>query len=182
MNRYYYSDTITTFLKSNPDEILGKMVASNTFKLEQSQRDAWMEEIVILQKSLSNYRGSIYLEYSIPRMGKRIDAVVIVGPVIFVIEFKIGEKEFTSAAIDQVWDYALDLKNFHESSHEKYIAPMLLATKAKCDSVVIAETLHNDKLLLPIKCNTELFKQVIADVSGYVNDADIDPNQWEQGR
>ena len=182
MNRYYYSDTIAAFLTSKPDEILGKMVASNTFTLEQSQRDAWMEEIVILQKSLSNYKGSIYLEYSIPRMGKRIDAVVIIGPVIFVIEFKIGEKEFTSAAIDQVWDYALDLKNFHESSHEKYIAPMLLATKAKCDSVVIAETLHNDKLLLPIKCNTELFKQVVADVSGYVNDADIDTNQWEQGR
>ena len=183
MNRYYYSNTIATFLKSKPDEILGEMVANNTFTLEQSQRDAWTEEITILQKSLSNNKGSIYLEYSIPRMGKRIDAVLIIGPVIFVVEFKIGEKEFTSAATDQVWDYALDLKNFHESSHEKYVAPVLLATKAKSDPVVIAETLHNDKLLLPIKCNVKMLERIIFDVLKYVDGAAaVDAKQWEKGR
>ena len=57
--------------------------------------------------------------------------VLLIGPVIFVLEFKIGEKEFLSYAIDQVWDYALDLKNFHESSHDHLIAPVLIATKAK---------------------------------------------------
>jgi hypothetical protein len=63
-------------------------------------------------------------------MGQRIDTVLIIGSVIFILEFKVGEKEFTSNAIDQVWDYALDLRNFHESSHELFIAPILIATEA----------------------------------------------------
>ena len=29
-------------------------------------------------------------------MGQRIDVVLIIGSVIFVLEFKVGEKEFTS--------------------------------------------------------------------------------------
>ena len=64
-------------------------------------------------------------------MGQRIDVVFLIGAVIFVLEFKVGEKEFTSYAKDQVWDYALDLKNFHETSHEHFIAPILIATEAK---------------------------------------------------
>ncbi len=116
MRREYYSDTIANFLNTTPNEILGELVKSNDFALEQTQRDAWLEEINILQKALQLYKGSIYFEYSIPRMGKRIDVVVITGSTIFVLEFKVGENEFPSHAIDQVWDYALDLKNFHETS------------------------------------------------------------------
>ena len=99
MKREYYSDTIADFLKSDPTEILGKLVQSNEFALEQTQRDAWLEEIHILQKTLQSYKGSIYFEYSIPRMGKRIDVVVITGSTIFVLEFKVGEKEFPSYAL-----------------------------------------------------------------------------------
>jgi hypothetical protein len=77
--------------------------------LEPSQRQAWLEEINILQDVLSNREGYIYLEYALPRMGKRIDAVLVIGPAIFVLEFKAGETEFTTAALDQVCDYALDL-------------------------------------------------------------------------
>ncbi|HEX9831290.1 MAG TPA: DUF2075 domain-containing protein, partial [Thermodesulfobacteriota bacterium] len=124
----------------------------------------------------------IYFEYSIPRMGRRIDIVVIVGPVIFVLEFKIGEKEFPSYAIDQVWDYALDLKNFHETSHDSYIAPVLVATSAKVNAAIIATTAHNDKLLTPIKCNEELLNQVIVDVLRFSDGVEINPNEWETGR
>ncbi len=117
MKREYYSDSIGNFLLTTPNEILGILAKNNDFSLEQTQRDSWLEEINILQKVLSLFEGAIYFEYSIPRMGKRIDVVLLIGPVIFVLEFKIGEKEFISYAIDQVWDYALDLKNFHQSSH-----------------------------------------------------------------
>jgi hypothetical protein len=130
MKREYYSDSITNFLNTAPDEILGKLARSNDFSLEQTQRDAWLEEIGILQKVLQPYQGALYFEYSIPRMGKRIDVVALIGSTIFVLEFKVGEKEFLSFAVDQVWDYALDLKNFHESSHEHFIVPILIATKA----------------------------------------------------
>ena len=161
MKREYYSDSIAGFLNSKPDEILSKLVRNNDFTLEQTQRDAWLDEITILHNTLSCHQGSIYFEYSIPRMGKRIDVVLLIGPVIFVLEFKIGEKEFTSYARDQVWDYALDLKNFHESSHEHFIAPILIATKAKTANSVVAITPQNDTLLFPINCNVELLGKVL---------------------
>lgn len=182
MKREYYSDSITTFLKTKPNETLGILTRNNDFDLGQSQRDAWLEEIDILHRTLSRNTGSIYFEYSIPRMGKRIDVVLLIGPVIFVLEFKIGETDFTLHAKDQVFDYALDLKNFHESSHEHFIAPILISTKAKNPNPVIAATPQNDKLLFPIRCNVELLEEVIANVLKFAEGDDIDRKQWEQGR
>jgi hypothetical protein len=182
MRREYYSDSITDFLQSVPNEILGKLVQSNDFALEQTQRDAWLAEINILQKTLQPYQGSIYFEYSIPRMGRRIDVVIVTGSTIFVLEFKVGENKFPAYALDQVWDYALDLKNFHETSHDHYIAPVLIATEAGNTSTTISTTLHNDKVLLPIKCNAEMLNQVIVDVLRFTSSDAIDPTQWERGR
>ncbi len=98
MKREYYSDSITNFLKTKQDEILGKLTRNSDFDLGQNQRDAWVEEINILQNILTHYKGFIYFEYSIPRMAKRIDVVMLIGPVIFVLEFKIGDKEFLSSS------------------------------------------------------------------------------------
>ncbi|MBI3172912.1 MAG: DUF2075 domain-containing protein [Chloroflexi bacterium] len=182
MRRAYYSDKISDFLNRSEDEVLGKLAQGNEFSLEQTQRDAWIEEIHILKSVLQPYTGSVYFEYSIPRMGRRIDAVLIIGPVIFVLEFKVGEKEFPSYAIDQVWDYALDLKNFHETSHHSFIAPILIATNAKADSAVISTTLHNDKLLIPIKSNKDLLPQVLSDVLSFADGDEVDLNFWESGR
>jgi hypothetical protein len=182
MRREYYSDTITNFLSSSQDEIMGKLAQSNDFALEPTQRDAWMVEINILQKTLQPYQGSIYFEYSIPRMGRRIDVVVVTGSTIFVLEFKVGENKFLAHALDQVWDYALDLKNFHETSHAHFIAPLLIATEARNISTTISTTLHNDKVLLPIKCNAEMLNQVITDVLRFTGGDAIDSVQWERGR
>ncbi len=182
MRREYYSDKISDFQKRSSDEILGKLAQGNDFALEQTQRDAWLEEIRILKKVLRPYTGSIYFEYSIPRMGKRIDVILIVGSVIFVLEFKVGEKEFPAYAVDQVWDYALDLKNFHETSHNSYIAPILIATNAKASMTTISTTVHNDKLLIPVKCNEELLPQVLTDVLNFSDGNEINSNYWETGR
>ena len=138
IKRAYYSDSISIFLKTSTEEILGKLALHSDFSLEQTQRNAWLAEINILRKILSPRQGTIYFEYSIPRMGRRIDVVLIIGPVIFVLEFKVGEKDFMTYAIDQVWDYALDLKNFHDTSHKQYIAPVLMATEATNVEPVIA--------------------------------------------
>jgi len=182
MRREYYSDTITNFLETSPNEILGILAQSNDFALEQTQRDAWLEEIRILQNVLQSHKGSIYFEYSIPRMGKRIDVVLLISSAIFVLEFKVGEKEFTSYAIDQVWDYSLDLKNFHETSHDCFIAPILIATKAKVISTVVSTTSHNDKLLSPIKCSEELLGNVVDDILRFVDGNEINTLHWESGR
>ena len=161
MNRQYYCESIDTFLSTDSDAIIGKMAINNDFSLEQSQRYAWLEEISLLKTILKLYHGTILFEYSIPRMGKRIDVVLIIGPVIFVLEFKVGSTEFNASAIDQVMDYALDLKNFHEISHEHYIAPILISTHAQNKDVIIATTPHNDKLISPIISNSKSLELVI---------------------
>jgi hypothetical protein len=88
--RAYYSDTIANFLNATPECVLGILATNNDFDLGNTQRDAWLEEIRILHSVLPGREGSIYFEYSIPRMVKRIDVVLLIGPVIFVLEFKIG--------------------------------------------------------------------------------------------
>ena len=182
MKREYYSETISNFLRTSPEEILGKLAVNNDFALIQTQRDAWVAQIAILSETLAPYTGSIYFEYSIPRMGRRIDVVLLIGPVIFVIEFKVGEGEFTSFAMDQVCDYALDLKNFHDTSHEQYIAPILVATNAKDVIPIIAVTPQNDKLLFPIKSNIAQLGKVVEDVLRFVDGGDINITDWENGR
>jgi len=182
MKREYYSDSISAFLVTKSSDVFSKLAQNNEFALEQTQRDAWLEEIDILQKALLPFRGSIYFEYSIPRMGKRIDVVLIIGSVIFILEFKVGDKEFTSYAVDQVYDYALDLKNFHEPSHKQFVAPILIATKAKNDVSIIGTTPQNDKLLSPIKCNSETLTKVITDVLTFSEGENINTKEWETGR
>ncbi|MCE2832726.1 MAG: DUF2075 domain-containing protein [Oxalobacteraceae bacterium] len=75
-------------------------------------------------------KGWIYFEFSIPRMGKRADVVLLIGGIVFVIEFKVGSHSFDSYAIEQAHDYALDLKNFHLGSHNAPIVPILIPTSA----------------------------------------------------
>jgi hypothetical protein len=116
-------------------------------------------------------------------MGQRIDVLLLIGSVIFVLEFKVGEKIFTPHAIDQVWDYALDLKNFHESSHKQLIAPILIATKASnISQYVISTKQHNDQLLFPIKCNSSMLCEVIEGVLNFSEGEAIDQLYWENGR
>src|SRR5947207_1413498 len=131
MNRSFYSDTITNFCLTSSATILGTLASNNEFSLEQTQRVAWEQEILILKEVLINYQGRIFFEYSIPRMGRRIDVVLTIKNIIVVLEFKVGEKEFLLSASDQVLDYCLDLKNFVVTSHQHLTAPILIATEAK---------------------------------------------------
>src|SRR5208283_3933331 len=182
MKREYYSDSITAFLSASADTILIQLTKNNDFDLQQTQRAAWLQQIRMLQSVLKSFHGAIYFEYSIPRMGQRIDVVLLIGPVVFVLEFKVGEKEFTSHAIDQVWDYALDLKNFHETSHDKFIAPILIATEAKTADPIVPVTPQSDGLLLPIKSTVEMLGNAIDTVLQFAQGPDIDRVHWESGR
>lgn len=181
MNRAYYSESIPDFMTANPAEILGKLAENTTFSLEQTQRDAWLEEIRILRQTLRDLRGTVYFEFSVPRMGRRIDVLLLIDSVVFVLEFKVGETEFPRGGVDQVWDYALDLKNFHETSHGVPICPVLIATRAPRTSYAIVATPQNDNLLFPIKCNADLLREVIDRVLGFAQGDAIDWRQWESG-
>jgi len=182
MIRAYYSSTISDFLATTPEEVLGRLTQNSEFPVEPTQRDAWSEEIDILKLALASHQGAVYLEYAIPRMGKRIDAVAIIGPAIFVLEFKVGAQHFAAHAIDQVWDYALDLSNFHETSHRRLIAPILIATAAESSPLAIRETTHGDGVIAPIEATGSTLAGTIANVLTLSQGPAIPPSQWEQGR
>lgn len=182
MDRFYYSATISDFNLTDELQILGALSRQNEFVLEQTQKDAWREQIRILKNTLPSYQGKIYFEYSIPRMGRRIDVVLLIGAVIFVLEFKVGEKEYLSSNVDQVWDYALDLKNFHETSHKPYIAPVLIATRAKSIEVSLSFSDHTDNLFEPIKCNESGLLDVIQKVLSAAPEIPINILEWEAGQ
>src|SRR6266536_381598 len=182
MKRDYYSDSITAFIAASPTDILGILVTNSGFAIELTEREAWREEIKILKGVLANVQGQIYFEYTIPRMGRRIDVVLLVGSVLFVLEFKVGEKTFTSYALNQVYDYALDLKNLHETSRDLLIAPIVIATNASASTPPIATTVHNDKVLIPMRCNVELLAETLRRVMDFAADVAIDVAEWEMGR
>jgi len=178
MRRAYYSSSIIEFCKQNPDQILGEMTKEHSFDLNAFQRDAWIEQTLLLSGILRDYDGKIYFEYSIPRMGRRIDVVAIIQSVIFIIEFKVGASTYDSADIDQVMDYALDLRNFHEGSHHATLVPILVATKAaSLDSP--AKTPLVDRLFPPIYCNALNLGETIKNVLNSQIEQSIDCKAWE---
>ena len=129
--RSWYGAAIGDFLTSEADDILGKLSRHAGDGHFADQRDAWLAQIDLLHTQLKGLEGWVFFEFNIPRMGRRVDVILVLGSVVFALEFKVGETTYDRAAIEQVWDYALDLKNFHEASHNVAIAPMLVATEAK---------------------------------------------------
>ena len=131
MNTAYYEDDLVAFINASEDEVLGTLTAAHHFDLETEQRHAWQQQIRILKDSLSTFdSGWIYFEFSIPRMGKRADVILLVKGVVFVIEFKVGAATIDRSAVEQVHDYALDLKHFHKGSHHVAIVPIVIPTDA----------------------------------------------------
>jgi Uncharacterized conserved protein (DUF2075) len=183
MKRDFYSASISEFLNSSSEEIIGRLALSNPYSLEINQRRAWLEEISIMKAALGGKEGFVSFEYFIPRMGRRVDVILIVGAVIFVLEFKVDGTEFSASALDQVWDYALDLKNFHETSHAPLIAPILIATKALPTERALSWERDHNNLLRPICSNAASLAGVIQGVlSIATKEPKIDPLDWQMGR
>jgi len=178
--RSYYSGTLTEFCAADRNEIFARMARRNDFDLTGTQRDAWLEEAEILQRVLARHTGALYLEFTIPRMGRRIDALVIIGPVIFVLEFKVGEQAFSAQDADQVVDYALDLQNFHEGSHDAYIAPVLICTRASRDQQRIPDARPSDRLFEVSRSNAEDLAETIERILRLVAEPEIRIDQWEE--
>jgi Uncharacterized conserved protein (DUF2075) len=131
IQRAYYKNTIPAFLSASTPAIFGELAKSHGFDLVPLQREAWLTQITNLQEQLQCFnQGDLFLEFSIPRMGKRVDALLLIQGIIFLVEYKVGAKQYAKQAIDQVTDYALDLKNFHEGSHTRRLLPILVATDA----------------------------------------------------
>lgn len=176
MTRAYYFKSINGFIADSEHLILGELAGMHEFKLEEQQRNAWLNQIRAMKKWLSGIDGHVAFEYSIPRMGKRIDCVVVSGAVIFAIEFKIGATAFERHAIDQAMDYALDLKNFHEQSHQRIVVPVLVCTAA--EEPVSTFSLYDDRVAKPICTNGSSLAAIINQFSRATQEGDIDANAW----
>jgi hypothetical protein len=173
--RFWYGASIAEFLDASSEAVLGQLAFDCDFALIPTQRDAWLAQSELLRPQLEGLSGSIFFEFNIPRMGRRIDVVLIIGPVVFAIEFKVGEKTFDRSAIDQVWDYGLDLKNFHEASHDASIIPILIATEAtECPPTDLCA--DADKLYRPIVVDPASFRGVLDVALAKISGATVDAN------
>ena len=181
MQRSYYSARIREFLDEKPETLLGKLMVSDEFSTTDLQKNAWRKEIDILQDQLRSVEnGDIAFEYTIPRMGHRIDVVCIIHGLIFLLEFKVGDSEYRKSTADQVMDYALDLKYFHELSADRYIIPISIPTEAPsvCNEVSFME----DKISNVLKCTKDNIGLTIGSVLSSVQDQDLSIADWINSR
>jgi len=147
MNRAYYKNSISNFISEDKNSILGQLSLNHSNRqLEDLQKNAWVKQIEILKNQLIGFEGQIYFEFAIPRMGKRVDNIIIIEDSIFVIEFKVGDGGFESYAQAQVLDYTLDLKNFHEGSHNARLIPVLIATNSKSQEFKIDQIIEHNSV------------------------------------
>lgn len=173
MLNYYYSDTIAEFQKKSTETIIGEISINGRLGHINTELYAWEFQIKVLKSILIKYDGSLFFEFSIPRMGKRVDCLLIIENIVFVIEFKVGEKFFLNQDVEQVWDYALDLKNFHKPSQSLLLVPILVATHTKDIFSDISTSNNNDNLLYPLKTNAANLGLKIEQVLNFFRSKDI---------
>lgn len=178
--RCLYENDICSFIGEDNDAIFGMLCKSYHGDAPTTTRDAWEKEIEILKNVLRDYRntaGRIIFEYDIPRLGKRVDAVLLLKGIVFCLEFKVGENKILENDVDQVLDYALDLKNFHKFSEDRIIVPMLVATDYKSRSSFIQKSVYEDKVVNPLVTGTEGIGILMKDViNHFPNETEVNPN------
>ena len=176
--RTYYSSSITEFLNQSTNEILG-IIHANDISAETTiqQSNTWEQEVNILKLQLVGFtEGRVIFEYTIPRMGKRVDVVLLHKNIVFLLEFKCGDNEYKSSTYDQVYDYALDLQNFQKESHDKLIVPVMVSTRAPRVDCVINE---NNRVLEPISCNSDNIAEYIKLIASKYNEPTFNYVAWE---
>ena len=175
--RCLYDNSFSGFLGDSEMKVLGELCDHYHGYVPTTSRDAWKSEIIIMREILSRFddkNGHIIFEYDIPRLGKRIDVVLLYKGIIFCVEFKVGENKILEADIDQVLDYALDLKNFHKFSREHLIVPILVATNTQKSSSMVQMSVYDDQVANPlITGQTHLFDVIVNVLNQYPNEKPV---------
>ena len=173
----YYKNSISNYINQNEDEILGIIAKNDEFDSTFIQKQAWQKQISILKEALKNISGNIIFEYTIPRIGRRIDNVIITEGIIFILEFKVGEKLYNSSAEVQVRNYALDLSYFHKESYKQIIVPILISTSAETKNIELKQYKHN--IYDVIHSNGSNLNEIIEKViSASKKQSDINVDNW----
>lgn len=177
LSRAWYDESIQGLLAADPDAIIGRLAQASNVAVEETQTRAWRTQIELLKPALTGLSGLVMFEFNIPRMGRRIDVVLLIGPVIFVVEYKVGESKFERAAVDQVWDYALDLKNFHEGSHHIAVVPILVATEATAAPALVPQ-FSSDGVCRPLESTSASLRMTIDQLLEQVHGSALDESRW----
>jgi hypothetical protein len=181
-----YGEAWSDFLCREVSYVLGELASQSQGNIELMQKNAWAEQINYL-KTLQipdayQEEAKIYFEFTVPRLGRRADVVIFIAGNIFIIEYKVGESSFTRSGLEQVWDYALDFKNFHETSHSITIIPILIPTKAERSQFKISQTAHSDGLFIPMAIASVQLSDVVSAVLLNSVGKKISVGAWEEGR
>lgn len=180
MSRCLYNSNFANFLRMDDNSIFGLLCDRYHGEALTTTREAWKGEISIMKDILSKCtcsQGEIIFEYDIPRLGKRIDVVLLIKGIIFCLEFKVGESSILEADVDQVLDYALDLKNFHKFSENNLIVPILIATNYSNTSTEIKMSIYDDRVVNPLVTGRGGGLRLINEVLAmFPDEAPVDPN------
>ena len=180
MSRCLYNASFEDFIEIENNSIFGALCDNYHGKALTTTLEAWKAEISIMKSillKLVSKEGRIIFEYDIPRLGKRIDVVLLLNGIIFCLEFKVGESSILEADVDQVLDYALDLKNFHKFSQDSLIVPILIATKYRTSSTEIKMSIYDDRIVNPLVTGELGISALIDEVlKRFPNETPINPN------
>lgn len=180
MSRCLYNSSFRTFLNTDDNSIFGLLCERYHGEALTTTREAWKSEIAIMKDVLHNFadkQGQIIFEYDIPRLGKRIDVVLLLEGIVFCLEFKVGESRILEADVDQVLDYALDLKNFHKFSEDRIIAPILIATNHRNSSTNIQMSVYDDRVINPLMTGKSGISTLINEVlKRFPNETPVNPD------
>ncbi len=171
-NRCLYANTFKEFLEQERLAVLGALHSNYHGDSLTTTDEAWIGEIDILQQVLIPWKSEsaqVIFEYEIPRLGKRIDVVLLLRGIIFCLEFKVGQKDVLQADVEQVMDYALDLKNFHRFSHDRVIVPVLVPTKRTTSSTTFQPSVYDDQIYNPLISGADHLQTLISNVLNHAH-------------
>ena len=185
-NRCLYKSDFKSFIEADPYSVLGRIHDAFHGQALTTTDEAWLGEIKLLRNVLLPWKdeeAEIIFEYDIPRLGKRIDVVLLLRGMIFCLEFKVGQKDALQADVEQVMDYALDLKNFHRYSHDRIIVPILIPTKHTSSSSSFTPSVYSDSIFNPLITGAnglqnliqEVLQHADANIPGTIKDWIISP-------
>jgi hypothetical protein len=180
LQRAWYAASFAEFIAHSEDEVIGQLTNNSNRSVDLEQRDAWRVQIGFLRQWVRGRSGSVFLEFNIPRMGLRADAVLLIAGCVVILEFKVGETTTARQALAQVWQYALDTKNFHETSHAVPIVPVLIPTN-RAVREPHAPTYARDGVREPVSLAPHQVPALLDQLARDFSDA-IDPRSWTAGR
>lgn len=184
MNAFQYADTISDFFSKSEDEIVYVLTENNDFSsTKRTTIDSWHTQVQTIRIALENYKnedGFIAFEYTIPRVGGRIDCVIGLKGILFVLEFKTGEVQNDDVDKEQLESYVNDLKNFHFESYDIPIAPLWVLPQATLSPCKISRPKTNQRLFsIQTVCNntiSDCINKILSINLGKVDS--IDMNNW----